>query len=363
MVIFDKFYYNIAMQGQTDFHWPIIGHERIKEFLQVNLSNRSLAHAYIFEGPEKMGKTLTARLFAKSILCENYSDYTSPAALVNKRELDVLPCDKCEHCRQFEKGIYADVYFIEREVSEKTGEKRGFITVNQVRDLQDKISKRAFLNSYKIVIVKDAHYLNAEASNSLLKTLEEPTDKTILILITLNKNLLLPTIISRCQTVKFLPITKEAIYNYLIENGANRSDANELSSLAEGRPTVAMQLFASKERRLDFRKRVEDLLKIFESDTKARFEMVEKMITSNNNEDILKRLDELFGVMRDLVMVNLYNNQLIAHQDLLGKIEEMARKFSLARLISALGQIEKTKSYLRQNVNPKLALENLIINI
>ena len=155
----------------------------------------------------------------------------------------------------------------------------------------------------------------------------------------------------------------EEHYNYLIENGANRSDASELSSLAEGRPTVAMQFFASAKRRLDFQKRAEGLLEIFESDANARFEIVEKMLAENNSEEILKRLDELFSVTRDSVMINLYNNQLAAHQDLLGKIEAAARKISLPRLVSALGQIERTKDYLKQNVSPRLALENLIINI
>ena len=91
-------------------------------------------------------------------------------------------------------------------MNEKTNSRKSVISVSQIRELQEKINKRAFLNSYKIVIIPEAECLNQESGNALLKTLEEPTAKTVIILIATSKENVLPTIISRCQKFKFLPV-------------------------------------------------------------------------------------------------------------------------------------------------------------
>jgi len=204
----------IYMSKEINFDWPIVGHDKIKGFLQTTIRNNVLSHAFIFEGPAQVGKTLTAKLFANSIVCDGFENL--------KEEKVTLPCHRCDACRQFSKNMHPDFYVLEREINEKTGVKKNFITVAQIRALQEKINKRAFLNSYKIVLIPEAQYLNQEASNCLLKTLEEPAARTIMILITPNRDALLPTIQSRCQVLKFLPIIKERIYEYLLAQGANK---------------------------------------------------------------------------------------------------------------------------------------------
>lgn len=345
----------IYMNKEISFDWPIIGHARIKEFLQRIIANQDLAHAFIFEGSARVGKTLTAKLFANSILCDNFEKEVE-----GKR---ILPCRACVACRQFAKNMYPDFYVLDREINEKTEEKRSFITVAQIRALQEKISKRAFLNSYKIVLIMEAQFLNQEASNALLKTLEEPAARTIIILIAPNRDLLLPTIQSRSQVLKFLPITRDEIYEYLLAKGANRTQAKELSCLAEGKPTIAMRYFQAREAFGELKKETTELLKIFEQSPIKRFQTVETILKKNDTDDLLiELLQRLTLLTRDLMLANSYNKDLAANIYLETDLQRVALKYPIDKLKNILEEIEKTKQYVRQNISPRFAFENLILN-
>jgi len=342
------------MVSEISFDWPIVGHGKIKDILQRNIGNNNLAQAFVFEGPSQVGKTLTAKLFANSILCESF----------NIEGKKTLPCGVCNACRQFNKNIHPDLYYLERELNDKTGEKKSFITVAQVRSLQEKIKKRSFLNSYKLVIIPEAQCLNQEASNSLLKTLEEPGVNTIMILLTPSRDLLLPTIQSRCQIFKFLPVTRDEIYAYLLTQGANRSNAKELAAFAQGRPTVAMHLLNSGEELTSLKKNSELLLGLFGQNVTEKFKTVENLINSNETDQKLGDLLDCFTLLvRDLIMISSYNIDLIAHSFLQEKLEQTAKRYTLEKLKDIMEEIEMTKVYLQQNINPKFALENLILNI
>jgi len=333
------------------FSWPIIGHTKIKNFLQKSIFNQSMAHAYIFYGPSDVGKNLTAEYFSKSILCKAY-----------QTEEVQLPCNTCESCKQFDKGLYADLFYVEREIDEKTNKKKQNITVQQIRELQKKINKRAFLNSFKIVIIKEAHTLNKEASNSLLKTLEEPTEKTILILITESKELLLPTIISRCQAFKFMPIKSTEIYDYLIQKSIDRTNALEISKLCLGRPTKAIEFANSLEKFTEFKQQNRDLLLFFDKNPVARFKFIEKISAKQPNlDDLCQKLNYLGALIRDIVFFQTYNQNLAVNFYLENQIKELAEQISLERANLLIKKIEQSKQLIRQNVNPRLVLENLII--
>jgi DNA polymerase III subunit delta' len=353
------------MSEGLNFDWPIIGHDSIKKFLQLSILNKSLAHAYVFYGSERVGKTTTAKVFAKSILCTHYKEYTSlSAALGESKKITALPCNECESCLQFEKGLYADFYLLEREINEKTGDKKKNITVSQIRSLQEKIGKRAFMNSYKIVIIKEAETLTKGASNSLLKTLEEPTSKTILILIGTSKELMLDTILSRCQAFKFLPIIKESVYQYLLNGGTSRPLANELANLSQGRPTVALRFMESMEALAAYKEKNSNWLNLFKKDNVDKFKFIDTVFKTKPSVDSLtKDLNELSGLVRDLLLVESHSSNLLSHIYLENELGEIAQKNSESKLIQMAKNIELTKKYLKQNINPKLALENLIINI
>ncbi|MBI5076759.1 AAA family ATPase [Candidatus Falkowbacteria bacterium] len=344
------------MNANSRFNWPIIGHEKIKRFLEKCVANSSFAHAYLFHGPEMSGKMALAKAFSASLLCENFR------LLSEKKENLTLPCGVCSPCRQFQKKIHPDFYIVEKEVNEKTGQKKNAISVSQIRALLEKISKRSFSNSFKIIIFPEADALNEEASNCLLKSLEEPPARTIYILIALQKDALLPTILSRMQTFKFLPVPKETIYQYLMVNGANRDAANSISRIAVGRPTAAVDLFANAEKFRRAREEKRELLKFFTGGIVERFQLVESFINENHEQDaMLSKLDQLEIIARDILLFSFQAKDLAVCEFLGDELTRLAAGNSAADLTNFIFQIAATKRYLRANVNARLALENLVI--
>ncbi|MFH0988168.1 MAG: DNA polymerase III subunit delta', partial [Parcubacteria group bacterium] len=314
--------------------------------------NGKMNHAYLFYGPEKVGKTATAKLFAKSVLCEN-SKGNGP-----------VPCDECSTCRQFEKGTYADLYWLERATDEKTGERKDVIIVEQVRDLIDRISKRAFLNNYKIVIIPEAQFMNAGASNCLLKTLEEPTVKTIIILIGPSKSSFLPTIVSRCQSLQFLPVNRDAIYDSLVSDGVNRSAARELAAAALGRPTIAKKFLAEPETWQKFQTDAKELVTVLSLDAAGKFKWVDSLIKKGLADDeVIAKLDSLERVSRDILLAGNRNQGEASNLLIENEISSATNNFSVNQLTGFVRRIEKTKRFIRQNVNVRFALENLLLNI
>ena len=349
------------MNSGIEFNWPIIGHESIKKFLQTSVANQGLSHAYLFYGPAKVGKTLTARLFARTVLCNNYKNFSFTEK--NNQSL-TMPCGTCSACSQFEKGIHADFHVVEREENDKTGKLKSSISVLQIRELTEKISKRSFQNSYKIIIIPEAHLLNQEAANCLLKTLEEPSPRTIIILISPSKELLLPTILSRCQQMKFLAVRREEIYDYLLKQGANHSEALEFAGVSEGRPTVAMNFFSHPEQFDEHKSRAKFWWEFLLTNASDRFRLIEKMIEDEEGTDeLFDRLDQLSGLARDLWLVKNYQNDLICHVYLKEELKAAESKFNEVQIGRLMRQTEETKKYLRMNVNPRLALENLALSL
>jgi len=176
----------------------IIGHKNIVSFLEKSLKNKQIAHAYLFYGPKHLGKKTIAENFAEMLLGQ---------PIVN----------------------HPAIYFVKRERKEKENKMAQNISIEQIRELERKLSLSSFLNSYKIGIIEEAETMSIEAANSLLKTLEEPTPKTVIILLASNISVLPATIVSRCQVLKFLPVAKEKIYNHLLSLGASRDEALNLT--------------------------------------------------------------------------------------------------------------------------------------
>lgn len=337
------------------FNWPIVGHENIKRFLQKNIMGERLGHGYLFYGPEMVGKMQAARAFSASLFCENYR-------ATEKKENLTLPCGVCSSCRQFQKNIYPDFYIVEREVSEKTGKKKSVIAIAQIRELLARVSKRAFSSSFKIVIIPESEALSEEASNCLLKILEEPPPRTIFLLISLTSEALLPTILSRLQTLRFLPVPWKEIYDYLLQKGAERSLALELAKIADGRPTAAMKLLFNKEQYQKLMDERRELLGFFQSGIAELFQLVEKITDKNKDLDlIIRRLEALEIIVRDVLLTLLSGGDLVVNRFLTDELVEIAKQRPISGWRRYIEKIEEAKAYVRANVSPRLVLENLIL--
>lgn len=209
----------------------IIGQEQIKKHLQESIMQGSLSHAYIINGEAGSGRRLLASALTKTLLCEN-------------RTPDGDACGKCKSCLQADSNNHPDIRFITHE--------KASIGIDDIREqLINDISIKPYSSSHKVYIIPDANKMTEQAQNALLKTMEEPPEYAIILLLTENTQNLLPTITSRCITLNTQPLQKEVITQYLIKNLQMEPEQAKIAAgFCQGNVGKAIH-FASSE---DFRK-------------------------------------------------------------------------------------------------------------
>jgi DNA polymerase-3 subunit delta' len=200
----------------------IRGHQRICDFLRAAVANDRLPHALLFAGADGVGKRSVALALVAWLLCEADTDDA---------------CGLCAACRQVAAGSHPDLQVL----SVASGKKE--IGVDRARDVKRFTQLRPLRGSVKIAVINDAHMLTVAAQNALLKTLEEPPEHSLLILVANNPDALLPTVRSRCQRVQFSPLPDDAVIEILTrDHGLTPSTAQQLAALAEGSPGRALAL-------------------------------------------------------------------------------------------------------------------------
>lgn len=339
-------------KSNNRFKWPIVGHSNIVSYLQQGLANDNTSHAYLFVGPTHIGKTTVAKNFVDSLVCQD----------LHEKDKGEVPCGVCECCKQIENNIHPDVYWLEREMNEKTNKRKKNISIEQVRELQNKLSLHSFLNSYKVAVIEQAQTLSLEAANSLLKTLEEPTAKTVLILLVTNTALLPRTIISRCQIINFLPVSDKELTDYLISLKTERKKAKTLAAMSFGRPGIALSYLGEPDLYADFQESVKQFVTLMKADINSRFKIISEVVNSGDIDSIKETLIVWTKVLRDLLLMKTKGENLISNLKISSDLEELANTYRIKDLVKILADINFTKRYLAANVNPKLTLENLVLN-
>ncbi|MFA5029433.1 MAG: DNA polymerase III subunit delta' [Patescibacteria group bacterium] len=342
----------MAEKNDKKFDWDICGHKKIIEFLQLSITNRKIAQAYLFSGPAQLGKYSVAKKFIASIFCQGQSK--------------IIPCNDCLHCRQLLNNIHPDVFFIKRETDEKTGKLRKDISVDQIRKLKGSLQQASLLDSYKVAIIPEAQYINGNSANALLKALEEPTAKTVIILITNDINKIPPTIVSRCQRLKFLPVASEQIRDYL--KIKNIKEPDKLARLAANRPGLALTFWESEELRENHSFNVGKFLEIIDASTDRRFALAEELTGWTSDETLnANQVNKLVAdwqlVVRDFLLLNCDKESLVSNLDFLASFKKYLAAFPSKKIGQLLKSLAQVKFQLNQNVNSKLVLENLIINL
>ena len=224
--------------------------------LQKALRSGRVPHGYIFHGPEGVGKGLMARLWAKRQLCERPLRRPWPGDIkVTDAGKDVSEfidsCDRCPDCRLADAGTHPDLHIIEKELAKYTKKKRE----RQLIDLPIDVVREFVIEPAgicpargraRIFIIEQAQSMNQEAQNALLKTLEEPPPRTFLLLITSGTEQLLPTIRSRCQSVRFAALPENYVYSRLEQIGLDEVQAAYWADLCQGRLGAALLLAQMK---------------------------------------------------------------------------------------------------------------------
>jgi len=317
----------------------IRGHQKILDLLSRVIRNKKIAHAYIFSGLEGIGKRLTALALAKNLLCVAGSGES---------------CGKCSACMHIDQGNHPDVMMIEPE--------KGVIVIDNIRNLKRELSRKSFSGGYKVCVIDEAEKMNVQASNALLKTLEEPTPDTVIILITEKPYHLLPTVLSRCQHLKFQPLSFSDASELIREkSGANEADALLMASFTGGSPGKALALTGE-----DF-KGVRDLwIRQLMSSATVEGEMIfdgkKNYVSDKERLDLKLNLLRLW--YRDLLLHKIYGSSaFFSNKDKIEDIAAHGKAFSLEKLLTALFEIEKYTQALEYNANPQLTLDALFMRL
>ncbi len=335
-----------------NFDWDFCGQEKIVNFLETALTSDNLAQSYLFLGPRELGKYTLAERFLKILFC--------------RADQGAVPCGQCSDCRQLTAGVHPDVSIIRRELDDKKKREKKEIAVDQIRNLKVRLSQTSLLSGYKAAIIDEAEELSLAAANALLKFFEEPTPKTVIILVAASSDWLPETIISRSQVFRFLPVGRREIEKYLHKHQI--AENGQLARLARGRPGLAWKFAKDSEFQEGYFQEVSGFFNLLEADLNRRFELLKTAV--NWSSDLIEnefRLDRLFdiwqGVIRDLLLAKNGNQPLIINFDHQKDIEKFSRLFSFAKLTGFLAGLAAARSQLRQNLNPQLVLENLMITL
>lgn len=332
---------------------PVIGHKKIKDFLQRSIKNNKLAHAYLFYGPSKVGKFKMALEFAKSLECRN-------KGLMN----EFTPCNKCQSCLDIEKLNCPDVLIIraqEIKKDKKAYEKK--IGIEEIQQIQHYLSLFSYNAPYKIVIMDGAEKMSREAANSFLKTLEEPSKKSIIILVTDAIGSILPTIISRTQPVKFLSVANEELIKYADNlRFDNKIKIGEIINFSMGKPGMFIDILNDPSAFLDKQKTAEKISELIHSDTSARFDYAADI--SKNSKETKEIINDWMLFFRDILLLKKNCAEYLIFKNKLDILKKCSARYTALQLNRLLGDIKETQKIISNSAfNTKLILETLFLKI
>jgi len=332
--------------------WEIVGQAKAVSLLQRSLEKEAVAHAYLLIGPPHVGKMTLALDLAKAMNCAAQE----------------APCGECASCRKIALGKHADVQIIGLGTSGDPVENKppAEISIDQIRQLQHSASLPPFEGRHKVFIIDEAELLSNEAANCLLKTLEEPVARIIFMLLTKNERLLPTTVVSRCQRLELAPLSvAEVAADLTNRRGVAREQAELLARLCHGGLGWALSAIQDSSLLKQRADRLEKLLNIIDADYEERFDYVRQLATqfSQNRRGFQETLDLWLDWWRDLLLAKVNHPDMVTNVDMLEAITNRAKEYGLSQIRSAINSIQTVGEQLRQNVNPPLALEVLMLNI
>ena len=327
--------------------WNIVGHELAINTLRRALQAQRVRHAYLFTGPEHIGKALLAQRFAQTLLCTGGGDANNAPQ---------NPCNACLSCRKVMHGNHPDVHYISRPRDKQ------FILIEQVRALQADAARKTLEGRRNIFIIQGMHEMNVQAANCLLKTLEEPEPDVVLLLTTPDPGLLLPTILSRVQQVPMQLLTMKQIKSALEDRWHVEADeANLIAALAAGRMGWAVQAVEDEDMLAERQAQLETLAKLSTAGKVQRFDVAQRL---SADSDKLHDILELWLLWwRDMVLAANNCLDLIVNVDMQGIIQNQAAKVGTAKSQRMVRAILGTMEALDQNVNARVALEVLMLDL
>lgn len=321
----------------------LLGHEKPKKLLREAAANNKLGHAYLFRGPDGVGKKRTALTLAAFLNCVSPGNSDS--------------CGRCPSCRKYFSGNHPDLLLVEPEGAA--------IKIGQVRKLKEQLAFAPMEARMRVIILEDIHTMRREAANSLLKTLEEPAPGNLLILTADLAGDILPTILSRCQVIPFGPLDPEEMAAVLMqEHGLEKAAALSLAAVSEG--SLGRALFLHQAELLPLRQEVVEELLIAERPqaeaVSAVFRLSDKGAALKENIGEFLALLRLF--YRDLVLVAAAGTETpVVNRDMASSLAAAAERWPLAELHKRLRRLDLAEKQLQRNCSRSLVLETLFFDL
>jgi DNA polymerase-3 subunit delta' len=295
-----------------------------------------LPHAFLFVGPHHLGKTLVARQLIRSL------------------------------SKELEGAVSMDVIELTCLTDEKTGKKKTQISVEQVREICERLAMSAMNGGWKIAFIKNADALSNAAANALLKTLEEPKGKTLFILRAPSVESVLPTVASRCQIMRFHPVSRNTLTTALVKKGYAKPDAETAAAISLGRPGRAIRYLTKSEDRSQTDVGVEKAVELFSARISTQIRLTSGLLPK---EDVNKRIvaDQTVRlwqrVLRDALLRRVGCEELTVYRHaIVGVSSGGNEQMNTSRLIALLKKTEEGRSAIRHNTNPQLTLEHILFS-
>lgn len=315
--------------------WYTVGHDWAITLLERSVRNRRVAHSYLFTGQDGLGKTHLARQLAAMLNCT----------------ADAPPCGACHACTRIARDAHPDVHLV-RPVE-------GRIKIDQVRAVQHDLALSPYEGRWRVAILADFHTATVEAGNALLKTLEEPPSRAVVVLTAVDPGLLLPTVVSRCQVLAVRAVPRERIAEALEEHWHLEGDrARLLAALSAGRIEWAIRAAEDPDVLTRRREDLQLLLDLLHGGRAERILAAEELAGREDLGDLLRLWQSWW---RDLVLLAGGGAEYISNLDRLDVLRGQAEALGLAAAGAGARAVTEALERLDQNVNARLALEALLL--
>ena len=308
----------------------VIAQEKAKKILSEQIRNNKIPHAYIFMGESGTGKMMTAIEFAKILNCE-ITDYT---------ESNFGPCNHCLSCEHIQNKLFPDLHIInfkkQDEIAEKDYEKgKTKLGIKLIRYMQERVYIKSTNAKWKIFIIEPAEKMTIEAFNCLLKTLEEPPDNTIIILIAKHKETIPVTICSRVQTIFFQPLKNEEVQAYLQNKHFLPKDtAENIAQMSDGSIEKAETLMLNTQN---------EYSTLWKELTLKKLPIVDILLKSKSVSTSRDKALETVSIITENAIKSFRQNPL--------------------KYANIIERLLESKKYLEKNANPTNVLDNLFLYI